>query len=165
MSGADASHQAREGAAGCLFGQLSSVKLQIPIPQRLPLLPMSRVEVADGVHCSSLSPVPLSSLWVERGAQVIAPVRHVGFRLIFVFLGLFGAAFAITGALVALPRPEVGGTCGPGTSSESSIVAFFDPGSIGAHAEPSTAHATDRADWMAFVGECQASADGRCSPS
>jgi hypothetical protein len=92
---------------------------------------------------------------------VIEPVRHVGFRLIFVFLGLFGAAFAITGALVALPRPEVGGTCGPGTSSESSIVAFFDAGSIGAHAEPSTAHATDRADWMAFVGECQASADGR----
>jgi hypothetical protein len=85
----------------------------------------------------------------------------VAFSLILVFLGLFGAAFAITGALVALPSPQVGGTCGPGSSSESSIVAFFDPGSIGAHAEPSTAHATDRADWMAFVGECQASADGR----
>jgi hypothetical protein len=92
---------------------------------------------------------------------VTEPGRRVGFRLILVFVGLFGAAFAITGALVALPSPQVGGTCGPGSSSESSIVAFFDPGSIGAHAEPSTAHATDRADWMAFVGECQASADGR----
>jgi hypothetical protein len=92
---------------------------------------------------------------------VIEPRRQVGFTLIFVFLGLFGAAFAVTGAVVALPPPHVGGTCGPGSSSESSIVAFFDPGSIGAHAEPAAAHATDRADWMAFVGECQASADGR----
>jgi len=88
-------------------------------------------------------------------------MRHVAFRVVFVFLGLFGAAFAITGALVAMPRPQVGGTCGPGSSSESSMVAFFDPGSIGAEREPSAAHATDRADWMAFVGECQASADGR----
>jgi hypothetical protein len=85
----------------------------------------------------------------------------VGFRLIFVFVGLFGAAFAITGALVALPKPGAGGTCGPGSSSESSIVAFFDPGSIGAGPEPATTDATDRAKWMAFVGECQASADGR----
>jgi len=92
---------------------------------------------------------------------VIQPGRQLGYRLILVFLGLFGAAFALTGALVALPSPQVGGTCGPGSSSESSIVAFFDPGSIGAHAEPSSSHATDRAEWMAFVGECQASADGR----
>jgi hypothetical protein len=89
------------------------------------------------------------------------PRRLVGFSVIFVCLGLFGAAFAITGALAALPSPQVGGTCGPGSSSESSIVAFFDPGSIGAHAEPLTVHATDRAEWMAFVGECQSSADGR----
>jgi hypothetical protein len=40
-------------------------------------------------------------------------------------------------------------------------VAFFDPGSIGAGPEPATTHATDRADWMAFVGECQASTDTR----
>jgi hypothetical protein len=85
----------------------------------------------------------------------------MGFRLAFVFLGLFGAAFAISGLLVALPRPAVGGTCGPGTGSESAIVAFFDPGSIGAGPEPSATNATDRADWMAFVGECQASADSR----
>jgi hypothetical protein len=87
--------------------------------------------------------------------------HHTGFRLALVFVGLFGIAFAIAGLLVGLPKPAVGGTCGPGTSSESAIVAFFDPGSIGAGAEPATTSATDRADWMAFVGECQASADGR----
>ena len=92
---------------------------------------------------------------------MIEPAPRLGFRLIFVFLGLFGAAFAITGLLVALPKPAVQGTCGPGKSSESAIVAFFDPGSIGAGPEPATTHATDRADWMAFVGECQASTDTR----
>jgi hypothetical protein len=93
---------------------------------------------------------------------VIEPARRMGFRLIFVFLGLFGAAFAITGLLVALPKPPLqGATCGPGKSSEPAIVAFFDPGSIGAGPEPATTHATDRVDWMAFVGECQASTDGR----
>jgi hypothetical protein len=85
----------------------------------------------------------------------------MGIMLVFVFLGLFGVAFAITGLLVDLPNPAVGGTCGPGKSAETSIVAFFDPGSIGAGKEPRASHATDRADWMAFVGECQASADGR----
>jgi hypothetical protein len=89
------------------------------------------------------------------------PARRMAFRLALVFLGLFGVAFAITGLVVALPTPAVGGTCGPGKSSESSIVAFFDPSSIGAGAEPAATHATDRADWLAFVGECQASADGR----
>ena len=78
-----------------------------------------------------------------------------------VFLGLFGTAFAITGFLVALPKPAIGGTCGPGKSSEAAIVALFNPGSIGAGPEPPATSATERADWMAFVGECQASADGR----
>jgi hypothetical protein len=85
----------------------------------------------------------------------------MGFRLALVFLGLFGIAFAVAGLLVGLPRPAVGGTCGPSTSSESAIVAFFDPGSIGAGAEPAATSATDHADWLAFVGECQASADSR----
>jgi hypothetical protein len=83
------------------------------------------------------------------------------FRVTLVFLGLFGAAFAISGLLIALPKPAIGGTCGPGKSSESAIVALFNPGSIGAGAEPPATSATDRADWMAFVGECQASADAR----
>ncbi len=87
--------------------------------------------------------------------------RRTWFRVALVFLGLFGAAFAITGMLVALPNPAVGGTCGPGKSSEPAIVALFNPGSIGAGPEPPASSATDRADWMAFVGECQASADGR----
>jgi len=89
--------------------------------------------------------------------------RKLGLRLAVVFLGLFGAAFAISGLFVALPAPAAGGTCGPGKLSESSIVAFFDPVSIGAGSEPAAtaADATRRADWMAFVGECQASADGR----
>jgi hypothetical protein len=92
----------------------------------------------------------------------VAQASHrTWFRLTLVFLGLFGAAFAISGLLVALPRPAVGGTCGPGKSSEAAIVALFNPGSIGAGPEPPTTSATDRADWMAFVGECQASADGR----
>ncbi len=84
---------------------------------------------------------------------------------VFVLLGLFGAAFAVAGLFATLPAPAVGGTCGPGKSSESAIVAFVDPVSIGAGAEPAaattTATAIARADWMAFVGECQASADSR----
>ena len=87
--------------------------------------------------------------------------RSSWFRVALVFLGLFGAAFAITGFLVALPKPAIGGTCGPGKSSEAAIVALFNPGSIGAGPEPPATSATERADWMAFVGECQASADGR----
>ena len=87
--------------------------------------------------------------------------RNRGIGLALVLVGLFGIAFAISGVLTGLPRPAVGGTCGPGASSESSIVALFNPGSIGAGQEPATSSATDRANWMAFVGECQASADGR----
>jgi hypothetical protein len=103
----------------------------------------------------------LSSRSVERASHVEQAWRKMGFRLAFVFVGLFGVAFAISGLLVALPRPAVGGSCGPGTTSESAIVALFDPGSIGAGPEPPATNVADRADWMAFVGECQASADGR----
>jgi hypothetical protein len=88
-------------------------------------------------------------------------LRNRGYRLALVFLGLFGVAFAISGVFVSLPKPAVGVSCGPGTSSEPAIVALFDPGSVGAGPEPSAANAAGRADWLAFVGECQASADGR----
>jgi hypothetical protein len=88
-------------------------------------------------------------------------LRNGGYRLGLVLLGLFGVAFAISGIFVSLPKPSAGVSCGPGTSSEPAIVALFDPGSIGAGPEPPVADATDRANWMAFVGECQASADGR----
>jgi len=103
----------------------------------------------------------LSSGGMEGESKVTQAWHHMGFRLALVFMGLFGIAFAIAGLLVGLPRPAVGGTCGPSTSSESAIVAFFDPVSIGAGAEPAATKATDRADWLAFVGECQATADGR----
>jgi hypothetical protein len=82
-------------------------------------------------------------------------------RLIFVGLGLFGAAFAVTGLLTALPRPAVGGTCGPGQGSEAAIVALFDPQTIGAGPEPATTDTAGRAQWSAFVQECQTAADDR----
>jgi hypothetical protein len=76
-------------------------------------------------------------------------------RLAFAFLGLFGAAFAITGMLVPLPKPAAGGTCGPGAGSEAAIVALFDPVSIGAGPEPPTTDNAGRTQWQAFVDECQ----------
>ena len=51
-------------------------------------------------------------------------------RLAFAFLCAFGVAFAITGMLVALPKPAAGGTCGPGAGSEAAIQALFAPGSV-----------------------------------
>jgi hypothetical protein len=103
----------------------------------------------------------LSSRSVERGSNVSQPSRYRGIGVGLVLLALFGVAFALSGLLMGLPQPAVGGSCGPGTTSESSIVALFDPGSIGAGQEPPAARTADRADWMAFVGECQASADSR----
>lgn len=82
-------------------------------------------------------------------------------RLVLVILGLFGAAFAITGLLVALPSPSVGGTCGPGKGSEAAIVAIFDPNTIGAGPEPAATDTAARAQWSAFVHECQTAADNR----
>jgi hypothetical protein len=82
-------------------------------------------------------------------------------RLAFAFVGLLGASFAISGVLIALPNPAVGGTCGPSQGSEAPIVAVVDPVSIGAGTEPPATNATSHDQWLAFVGECQASADGR----
>ncbi|HEY1989628.1 MAG TPA: hypothetical protein VGG43_09200 [Acidimicrobiales bacterium] len=78
-----------------------------------------------------------------------------------VFLGVLGAAFAVTGLLIGLPAPAAGGTCGPGQGSEAAIIAFFDPVTIGAGPEPTAANPTARAQWSAFVDECQTSADNR----
>ena len=160
-----------ERAARGLLGQLGPVKGEVAVPQGLPstLSPASRMRMvctapsfSPGGEVNHGHPAPvLSSTSMRGGSKVTRPWHHVGFRLGLVFLGLFGIAFAIAGLLVGLPRPAVGETCGPSTSSESAIVAFFDPGSIGAGAEPAATNATNRADWLAFVGECQASADGR----
>ena len=76
-------------------------------------------------------------------------------------LGVLGAAAAITMVAGPLPSPAAGGTCGPGRSSESAFVAFFDPGSIGANAEPPVSNPSARFDYLAFVGECQSSTDAR----
>jgi hypothetical protein len=103
----------------------------------------------------------LSSRSVERGSNVRQPSRYQGIGLGLLLLALFGVAFALSGLLTGLPRPAVGGSCGPGPTSESSIVALFDPVTIGAGPEPPAARTADRAEWMAFVGECQASADSR----
>lgn len=87
--------------------------------------------------------------------------RAVRTRLVFLLIGVFGAAFAVTGVIVALPAPAAGGTCGPGRGSEAPIVALFDPHSIGAGPEPAVTNTAAREDWLAFVGECQASTDDR----
>ena len=89
-----------------------------------------------------------------------SPVRTAT-RLVLVFLGLFGAVFAVTGLLVGLPPPAAGGTCGPGQGSEAAIVAFFDPITIGAGPEPPTTDVAGRSQWRAFVDQCQTSADNR----
>ncbi len=79
----------------------------------------------------------------------------------FLFVGLFGVGLAISGVLIALPAPAAGGTCGPGQASEAPIVALFDPVSIGAGPKPAAGDTASRAEWNAFVSECQSSADDR----
>jgi hypothetical protein len=81
--------------------------------------------------------------------------------IVLVCVGLFGAAFAITGMVTGLPVPAAGGTCGPGKGSEAAIVALFDPITIGAGPEPPATDATDRAEWSEFVHDCQTEADDR----
>ncbi len=82
-------------------------------------------------------------------------------RLAFALVGVLGAAIALTAVLVALPQPAVGGTCGPGKGSEAPLAAFFNPGSIGAGAEPPSTDPSGQAEWLAFVGECQSATDAR----
>jgi hypothetical protein len=82
-------------------------------------------------------------------------------RVVFALVGLFGVAFAISGVLLVLPPPAVGGTCGPGTASEAPIVALLNPVSIGAGAQPPTKDTADHRAWAEFVSECQSSADNR----
>jgi hypothetical protein len=81
--------------------------------------------------------------------------------IVLVFLGVFGAAVGVTGLVVGLPAPAAGGTCGPGTGSEAAIVALFDPITIGAGPEPPATDAAGRAQWSAFVNQCQTAANNR----
>ena len=100
--------------------------------------------------------LPAALLPYDVGAMSLVGI----IRFVCILLGVFALATAATGALVALPPPAAGGTCGPGTSSESPIAAFFDPGSIGAGAEPSAASG-QRAQWKAFISDCQSATDTR----
>jgi len=85
----------------------------------------------------------------------------LGLKIALIIVGIFGVAFAVTGVLTDLPSPAAGGTCGPGKGSETPLEAFFNPASIGAGKEPPTTDAEARLQWLAFVGECQASTDSR----
>jgi hypothetical protein len=88
-------------------------------------------------------------------------VRPIG--IVLVCLGLFGAAFGVSGLLSPLPRPAVGETCGPGQGSEAAVVAIFDPITIGAGPEPPAGQAGSRAQWLAFVQSCQSASDQRAA--
>ena len=81
-------------------------------------------------------------------------------RVICVVAGLFMVVVTATVALSSLPLPAAGGTCGPGTSSESAMAAFFDPVSIGAGTRPGPGTPA-AAQWTTFVHECQTATDNR----
>jgi hypothetical protein len=81
-------------------------------------------------------------------------------RIVCGVLALMYLGAAATIVLVALPAPAAGGTCGPSSSSESALEAFFNPGSIGAGREPSVSSG-QRPQWQAFVNECQSSTTTR----
>jgi len=81
-------------------------------------------------------------------------------RVVGTVLAAFFLAAAATIALVPLPAPAAGGTCGPSTSSEPAILAFFNPLSIGAGPEP-VAISAQHSQWVAFVDECQSTTNSR----
>lgn len=85
-------------------------------------------------------------------------------HIVCLVLGGLALAAAIVVAALPLPKPAAEGTCGPGKGSESAIEAFFDPVSIGAGTERSSYQNGGEEgvlDRLAFIGECQASANGR----
>jgi hypothetical protein len=82
-------------------------------------------------------------------------------RLVFVMVAVLVFAGGTVFALLPLPNPATGGTCGPGKSSEPAAFAFFDPGSIGAGPEPSASNPSGQQQWTSFVSECQSATDSR----
>jgi hypothetical protein len=90
----------------------------------------------------------------HRTVGLVGAVRFACRVMAVVFL-----ASAAAVALVRLP-PPAGGTCGPGTSSESAIAAFINPGSIGAGPKPA-AGSSALPQWQAFVSACQSATDTR----
>lgn len=81
-------------------------------------------------------------------------------RVVGTVLAVFFLASAATIALVPLPAPAAGGTCGPSTASESALAAFFNPVSIGAGPEP-PATSAQHSQWVAFVNQCQSTTNSR----
>ena len=95
-----------------------------------------------------------SSSLPSRAVTLVRTIRVGGALLCVGFL-----AAAATIALTPLPA-VAGGTCGPGTESESAFAAFLNPASIGAGPEPSTASG-GRPQWLAFVHDCQSATNTR----
>lgn len=92
------------------------------------------------------------------------PASGHAFHIVCLALAGLALAGAIVIAVLPLPKPAAGGTCGPGKGSEPAIEAFFDPVSIGASSERSAyANGGEEGvlDRLAFIGECQASANSR----
>lgn len=101
------------------------------------------------------------------------PASGHAFHVVCLVLAGLALAAAIVIAVLPLPKPATfrvdgvevtGGTCGPGKGSESAIEAFFDPVSIGAgpSASGSSIEAgLENVGRLAFIGECQASTNGR----
>jgi hypothetical protein len=81
-------------------------------------------------------------------------------KLILIYAGLFGAALAIASMMISLPA-QATGTCGPGRGSEAAAIAFFDPVTIGAGAEPAASNLAAHDQWTTFVHGCQSAADTR----
>jgi hypothetical protein len=81
-------------------------------------------------------------------------------KLLLIYAGLFGAALAIASMMISLPV-QATGTCGPGRGSEAAAIAFFDPVTIGAGAEPPASNQAEHAVWATFVHGCQSAADTR----
>jgi hypothetical protein len=82
-------------------------------------------------------------------------------RLSLAVLAVMALAGGLTVAFLPLATPAAGGTCGPGTSAESAIAAFFDPASIGAGSEPSASNQEEHYQWLAFVSECQSATNSQ----
>jgi hypothetical protein len=82
-------------------------------------------------------------------------------RLALAVVAVMALASGLTVAFLPLAHPAAGVSCGPGSSSESAIVSFFDPVSIGAGTEPPASSAEQHYEWLAFVSECQSATNSQ----
>jgi hypothetical protein len=82
-------------------------------------------------------------------------------RLTLAVVAVMALASGLTVAFLPLAKPAAGGTCGPGSSAESAVTAFFDPVSIGAGTEPPSSNQAEHYEWLAFVSECQSATNSQ----